>query len=100
MVFSIMLFLIFLGWMLGEITGSAYALMTPTTWLIITAEMVAVIALANTPIAKGASIAVLFGTLVVTFFVDLYFNQMPVLWGILFVPLYLMLGFICLEAGK
>lgn len=100
MLMSMMIFMIFLGWLLGEMSGESYVLLSPITWTIITIEVGAVIGLANTPVLKGGAMVVLFATMVGTFFVDLFFNQMPIVWGILFVPMYIAMGFMMMEAGK
>lgn len=97
---SILFFMIFLGWILGEMTGTSYILLNPITWLALTGAMVGAIAVSNTPVAKGVAMAVIFGVLISVLFVDMFFNQMSLLWGLLFVPLYLILGFEFLEVGK
>lgn len=94
--------MIFLGWIIGEITGFDYILLNPITWTILTVELIAAMSVPDTVIAnaKPALTGTFFVTLVSVLFVDLFFNQMPILWGILFVPLYITLGFIMMEAGK
>lgn len=103
--FSMLVFMIFVSWLVGEITGIAYILLNPITWIIITLEMAAVVVAPTGVLIAGNTVrtiamGVLFGTMFITFFVDLLYNSMPIVWGILIVPIYITLGFMLIEAGK
>lgn len=102
---TILVFLILSSWFLGEMTGSSYILLNPVTWVIISIEIAAVIVapvgvLGVGNLVRTVAIGVLFGTMVLTFFVDMLYNSLPMLWGIVVVPIYFALGFMMIEAGK
>ena len=102
---TIIVFLILSSWFLAEMTGSSYILLNPVTWAIIGIELAAVIVapvgvLGIGNLVRTVAIGVLFGTMVLTFFVDMLYNSMPMLWGVVIVPIYFALGFMMIEVGK
>jgi hypothetical protein len=102
---TILIFLVLSSWLIGQITGVSYALLSPVTLGAMVIELVIAVALGTTTIGVGnqlrnIAIGAFFGTLVLTMSLDLFFNSMPIVYGIVIVPIYLVLGFIFLEVGK
>ena len=89
MVFSTLVFLIFLGWLLSSIAGTEFTLLNPVTILVLSGLMVVVIGAGNTPIAKGVAMGGVVLVLLATFFIDFPYLVTYGLWGFVISPVYL-----------
>lgn len=91
------------GFLLDLAGYTSFTLITPTLFAAGQVLLTAAIAVANTPIAKGAAMAVFSGWLIL-YFVNL---QIPlpsptkeIIYALLFVPSFLAIGLTFLELGK
>jgi hypothetical protein len=86
-VFSALVFLIILGWLLSSIANISFALLNPITIGALSVALIAVVAAGNTPIVKGGAMAIVVGIMILTFFID--FPYVASYWGILMAPIYI-----------
>jgi hypothetical protein len=85
--FSAMVFMIFLGWILSMIAGTSFTLLNPIAILGLSIALIAVVSAGNTPIIKGGAMAVVAGILLGTFFID--FPLIASWWGLIVAPVYI-----------
>lgn len=107
-ILSSLIFLIFSAWIISEMTGGSYILLNPITLTLIVAELLVAIVspeisilgsnVGQTP--KRVALGLFFGTTLFTTAFDLLFNSLPVVYGIIAVPVYIALGFGLIEAGR
>jgi hypothetical protein len=96
-IMSIMLFQFFFSVILAGISETTFDLLSPITFSAISILLVAVIAASNTPVIKGAALALLWGGVVV-FFV---FSEIPILiFGLVIVPMLIGMGLAMAEIGQ
>lgn len=97
---SAVLFTTIMGFMLDLGGFVTFTILTPASFLVGEALLLAVIELANTPLAKGIALGIfalwLFGYLISVQVP--YFSE--IIYAVLFVPNFLTIGLILLEAGK
>lgn len=86
-VFSTLITLILMGWILSQIAGISFVLLNPLTIGILSIALIAVISAGNTPVIKGGAMAVVAGILLITFFID--FPYIMDVWGIFLAPTYI-----------
>jgi hypothetical protein len=107
---TILFFLMASGWFIGQMTGVEYILLSPITLGILAVELGVAIVLGtgtittllfSTPFSpRNIALGFFFGTLTLALSFDLIFNSMPIIYGMICVPIYIVLGFIMMEAGK
>lgn len=96
-VFGIMIFVFFLSVFLADLTGTTFNLLSPITLTIVSLPLVAVIIASNTPIVKGAAMAVFFGVVGVYFI----FSAIPIaIYGVLIVPMFIAFALSLAEIGQ
>ncbi len=98
---SAIVFTTVVGLMLNSAGYAQFTILNPTTFLAGQGLLMAAIALSNTPIAKGASVA-LFGAWLYIYFLSI--NIPPpltnVVYAILFVPSFIAVGLVLLNVGR
>lgn len=91
------IFLFIFSFLLSEMTGTTMELLSPITLGVTGSVLVGVIAVANTPIAKGGALAILFVTIAGYF---VFSPVPPLILGIVIVPIFLSTGLAFAEVGQ
>lgn len=92
-----MSFIIFFGFVAAEISETTYELISPLTISVLSASILAVISVANTPVVKGVAAAGLWAVLFGLFFII----DIPlIVYGLFLVPIIIGMGFAMMEAGE
>lgn len=96
-IMSILLFQFFFALILAGISNTAFNLLSPITFAAISILLTAVIAASNTPVVKGAAMALFFGAVVIFF----TFSGIPIyIFGLLIVPMIIGMGLAMAEVGQ
>lgn len=96
-IMSILLFQFVFAIILAGISNSTFSLLSPITFAAISILLTAVIAASNTPVVKGAAMAIFFGAIAIYF----TFSGIPlIIFGILIVPMLIGLGLAMAEIGQ
>lgn len=96
LILGALIFTFLLSFLISEITGTTYELISPLTLSAISIPLVAVISASNTPIVKGTALAVLFG--VITGFIIL--SDIPIyIFGFVIVPIFISIGLAFADIG-
>lgn len=98
---GILVFVSITGFLLAELAGLSFTLLNPITFLVLAGLIAAVLVVSNTPIAKGVAVAILGAALFATFFIDGFFDILGApIFGLIFIPLTIVMGFILMDAGQ
>lgn len=90
-------FLLFFSFVVAEITGTTFSFISPITLAISTGALVGVITASNTPVLKGASMAILFGDIIFHF---VFLDIPPVMLFLVITPIFITLGLSMAEIGQ
>lgn len=99
---SIIIFITTLSFLLSQIFGFSFAFFSPLTVAGILLAIGSAIALGNTPVLKGGAIAVASVLIFSGFFLqgDLLSSLGIELFGLIIVPILIVLGFIFIDSGS
>lgn len=90
-------FLFIFSFLVAEMSGTTFELLSPLTLGVTGSILVVVIAASNTPIAKGAAMAALF-VVVAGYFV--FSPVPPLILGVVIAPIFLAMGLAMAEIGQ
>jgi hypothetical protein len=97
MVLGSLVFLFVFSFFVAGFTGTTLSLISPITLGVSGGLLAVVIGAANTPIAKGVAMAILFGDI---FFHFIFSGIDPLILGLVIAPIILALGLAMAEIGQ
>lgn len=92
-----LIFTFLVSFLVSEISGTTYEIISPLTLSVISIPLIAVISASNTPIIKGSALAILFS--VITGFIIL--SEIPIyIFGFVIVPIFISVGLAFADIGS